>query len=205
MLYYSSGGRDMDETDQMQVEYAARLKRCLRSVDKDRRMPSSGLISSQVFLMGMSIFSLLPIMREGQWPPASIWCMFGFQVSMVSMWVSNWFYQRRGARASSMAWSMLPTFEEKKYADKNLMENDLLKICRYMETASNDVMLPLSYIDGWRRKAAMAGGVFSLVLLSMAAFCPEEHLLAATSCLVFGFFGFKSLYIILREASWISL
>lgn len=195
----------MDETDQMQAEYTARLKRCLREIDKDRRVPYSGVIVSQVVLMAISLLALWSLMREGKLPSAIVWCMIGFQASLVSMWLSNWFYQRRGERASSIAWRMLPAFEEKKYADKNLMEQDLLKICVHMSTASDDVMLPLSYIDGWRRQASMVGGICSLAMLSAAAFCSEEYLFVSGACFVFGFFAFKSLYVILREASLISL
>lgn len=195
----------MDETDQMQAEYTARLKHCLMEIDKDRRVPYSGVIVSQVVLMAISLLALWSIMQEGKLPSAIVWCMIGFQSSLVSMCLSNWVYQRRGERASLIAWSMLPAFEAKKYADKNLMEQDLLKICVHMTTASGASVLPLSYSDGWRRQASLVGGICSLVMLSAAAFCSEEYLFVLGACFVFGFFAFRSLYIILREVSLISL
>jgi hypothetical protein len=193
----------MNETDQMQGEYATRIRRCLESMDKDRRIPSSGMIASQIALIGLNIFSLLSIVREGQFPPAFVWCLFGFQVSIVSMWVAEWVHTRWSAKFGSMAMAMLPDFESQQYKTNEDMTKDLNEICRHVERSTDYLMIGYHYVDGWRRTAAMVGGVASIFLLLAAAFSPDNYLLSVSSSLIFGFFAFKALYVIMRDNLWI--
>jgi hypothetical protein len=174
-------------------------------MDKDRKPPKTMLIWLQLCLLACSLFNVCDMTMSGNYPSGLVWACIGFHSSLVSMWVAEWVYARWSARYGSMAMAMLPGFENQQYKTREDMAKDLDEICRHVEKSTIYLVVPYHYVDGWKRTMAMAGGVASLFMLSVAALRPEDYLLSISASLVFGFFAFKALYIILWDGSWISM
>jgi len=196
--------RVVDIIAENQAKFAVRMRRCLLRDEHDRVIPTTWVTLVQMFMIVIQLVAIWMISLSEGLPNMWIWACLGLQICVVAMTISTFYYQRIGSHAAKCALGILDDFERNEYDDYEKMNDDLMLICAHMEVSTNTLMISYSYLDGWRRKASMIGGVLSVAFLS-AAVMIDDYAISAMAALTFGYFAFKALYIIIRGSYKMSM